>query len=60
MEVEFNENKQTDYYNRPTKNSGITNMLIKIGLAKDEKNANTVMIVVIIICLAFSVYFLMK
>jgi hypothetical protein len=55
MGVEFNENKPVNY-GAPTKNGGLTNLCIKLGLAKDKKGADKVMIVVIIICVALTIY----
>lgn len=59
MSVEFNENKPIDY-NYQVKKGGIGNLLMKIGLAKDESGAQKVMIGIIIICVALSIYFFMK
>ena len=59
MEVEFNESRPIDY-SYPPKKGAITDLVIKMGLAKDEKNANIVMIVFIIVCFAVSIYFLIK
>ncbi|MEI6191168.1 MAG: hypothetical protein WCP24_02235 [bacterium] len=58
MEVEFNESQPISY-NYPPKNGAITNLVIKMGLAKDEKSANIVMIVFIIVCFIASIYLLM-
>jgi hypothetical protein len=59
MSVEFNENRPSNYNYEPKK-GGLTPMLIKFGLAKDEKGAQTVMIIITIICFALSIYFFMK
>lgn len=59
MTVEFNENKPLNY-GYEQKKGGITPLIIKLGLAKDEAGAQKIMIGVIIICLALSVYFFMK
>jgi hypothetical protein len=59
MSVEFNESKPTDY-NYQAKKGGIASLLMKIGLAKDESGAQKVMIGIIIVCVALSIYFFMK
>jgi hypothetical protein len=59
MSVEFNENKPVDYgYNN--KKGGISNLIIKMGLAKDEKGANKVMLAISFICIAIAIYFMIK
>ena len=59
MVVEFNENKPLDYNYQPKK-GGLTALLIKMGLAKDEAGAQKVMIIITVICFALSIYFFMK
>ena len=59
MEVEFNESRPIDY-SYPQKKGAIIDLVIKMGLAKDEKSANIVMIVFIVVCIAVSIYFLIK
>jgi hypothetical protein len=59
MNVEFNENKAVNY-NYPPKSGGITGLVIKMKLAKDEKGAQKVMIIIAVIFLALSVYFFLK
>ena len=59
MVVEFNENKPLDYNYQPKK-GGLTALLIKLGLAKDEAGAQKVMIAIIVICFVLSIYFFMK
>ena len=59
MGVEFNENKPLDYNYQPKK-GGLTALLIKMGLAKDEAGAQKVMITIIVICFVLSIYFFMK
>ena len=59
MEVEFNENKPLAYNYQPKK-GGLTALLIKMGLAKDEAGAQKIMLAIIIICFALSAYFFMK
>lgn len=59
MEIEFNENKQSDYNYQPKKLS-LGSLFIKMGLAKDEAGAQKVMILVMIICFSLSIYFFMK
>jgi len=56
MSVEFNENQPTNYNYQPKK-GGIGNLIIKLGLAKDEAGAKKVMIVIAVICFALSAYF---
>ena len=57
--VEFNENQSTNnaYQN---KKGGISNLVIKMGLAKDEKGANKVMLTVAIIFFLLAIYFFIK
>jgi len=57
--VEFNEGRPLDYNYQPKK-TGLTALLIKIGIAKDDKGAQKVMIGIIIICFILSIYFFMK
>jgi len=59
MSVEFNENQPLNYNYQPKK-GGIGNLLIKMGLAKDDKGAEKIMIIIVIICIALSIYFFMK
>lgn len=59
MGVEFNENRPTNYNYEPKK-SGLTPLLIKMGVAKDEAGAQKVMLAIIVICFALSIYFFMK
>lgn len=58
MGVEFERNTPTNYNYQPkaTGDSGITSLVIKMGLAKDEAGANKVMIGVIIVCVALTIY----
>lgn len=57
MGVEFNENKPLGYgYQQKTNTGGVTNFFIKLGLAKDEKGANVVMIIVTIVCASLAIY----
>ena len=55
MNVEFSENRPSNY-NYPQKQGGLTNLCIKLGLAKDEKGANKVMLVVAIVFFALAIY----
>jgi hypothetical protein len=59
MNVEFNENKPVNY-NYPTQKGGLTNLVIKLGLARDEKGANTVMVIIAIIFFIISIYLFLK
>ena len=56
MGVEFNENKPVDY-GYEAKKGGISGLIIKMGLAKDDKGANQAMIIISIICIAIAIYF---
>jgi hypothetical protein len=56
--VEFNESRPTNYNYNPNKGGGIGNFIKKIGLAKDDKGANQVMITITVICLAIAIYFM--
>jgi hypothetical protein len=59
MSVEFNENRPSDY-NYQVKKGGIANMIIKMGLAKDDKGANKVMLIISFVCIAIAIYFAVK
>lgn len=59
MNVEFNNERQNNYNYSPQK-SGLANLVIKMGLAKDESGAQKVMIVLAIIFFALSIYFFIK
>ena len=59
MNVEFNENQPVDY-NYPPKKGGVSNLIIKMKLAKDEAGAQKVMMVIIVLCFALSIYFFAK
>ena len=59
MNVEFNKNKPADYNYQPAKGS-ISNLIIKMGLAKDEKGTQKVMIAIIVLCFVLSLYFFAK
>ena len=60
MGVEFNEHQPLGYNYQPKKSGGITNLVIKMGLAKDENGAKKIMLVIVIICFALSIYFWTK
>jgi hypothetical protein len=60
MGVEFNEHQPLGYNYQPKKGGGISGLVIKMGLAKDEAGAKKVMVAVIIICFALSIYFFVK
>jgi hypothetical protein len=61
MGVEFNENRPTNYNYQPNKsNGGISNLIIKLGLAKDANGANKVMFVIIIVCVILSIVIAIK
>ena len=59
MPVEFEENKSLNY-NYPTKKSSLANLIIKMGLAKDEAGTKKVMIIIAVICFGLSIYFFLK
>lgn len=59
MGIEFDENKPINY-GYTQKKGGITNLVIKMGLAKDEAGAQKVMIVMAIIFFALAIYFYTK
>ncbi len=56
MGIEFNENQPTNYNYQPKK-GGIANLLIKMGLVKNQAGAEKLMIVITIACFALSFYF---
>lgn len=58
MGVEFNNGSNFNYNYQPASNrgGGITQLVIKWGLAKDEKGANIVMVIFAIICFALMFY----
>jgi len=60
MGVEFNENQPVSYNYQPKKGGGIIGLIIKLGLAKDEKRANSVMLIFVVICFVLSIYFWTK
>jgi len=60
--VEFNEEKDfnrsyAQNASRTSASSGLTGWIIKKGIAKDESGANSVMIIVMIICFALAIFF---
>jgi hypothetical protein len=59
MGVEFDEHQSLGYNYQPKK-GGISNLVIKMGLAKDEKGAQKVMLVITILCFALAIYFFFK
>ncbi len=60
MGVEFNERPQINYSSQPAKSGVVTNLLIKTGFAKDENSAKIIMVVIIVICFALSIYIFTK
>jgi hypothetical protein len=59
MPVQFEEEQNfNDSYNKSISksNSGLTAWIIKKGWAKDEKGANSMMIIVTIICFALAIF----
>jgi hypothetical protein len=65
MSVEFNEendfNRSYDQsVNRISNSDGLTAWIIKKGWAKNESQANTIMIIVAIICFAVAIFFAIR
>ncbi len=59
MGIEFSENnsfKNLNTYQTKPNRGAITNLVIKMGLAKDEKGANIVMIIISVICFILMFY----
>lgn len=54
MSVEFNE-PQYAARTVSSRTSGIAGLVIKMGLAKDQKSANAVLIIVIVLCVLITV-----
>lgn len=54
--MDFNNQQSYNYNYRPSYNQGggITKLVIKWGLAKDEKGANTIMVIFSVICIILS------
>jgi hypothetical protein len=61
-QVQFDENLEANSLNRnfEPKLSILTRTVIKLGLAKDQKQANSVMIVISIFCLLLMSYFIIS
>ena len=59
---QFDEVQQANSFgaNRSEKMSALTSFFIKIGLAKDQKQANNLMLMISIICLVLMAYFLIS
>lgn len=63
MSVEFEQEKQFErvYDQSSTSTSGgLIGWLVKSKIAKDEKGAKNIMIIVSIICFALAIYFIIK
>jgi hypothetical protein len=63
MSVEFEQEEQfNNVYDQSLSNTpkGITAWLIESKIAKDEKSAKNIMILISIICFALAIYFLIK
>jgi hypothetical protein len=60
--VQFDESQDANSFedSHPAKTSFVTALFIKIGLAKDQKQANGVMLVLSIFCLLLMTYFLIS
>jgi hypothetical protein len=59
FEEEQNFNKSYDKV-VSKKSSGLTDWLIKKGIAKDEKGANSIMIIVMILCFGLTIFFITR
>jgi len=57
MNVEFDSNNSINQYKYQPKKFSLTNLIIKIGLAKDEAGARKLMVIIAIICFTLSIYF---
>jgi uncharacterized membrane protein YtjA (UPF0391 family) len=60
MGVEFEEKKIDNSYNYHPGGMSITNLIIKLGLAKNESGAKKVMFIIMIVCFVLSFYFFSK
>ncbi len=60
MSVEFDEHQALGYNYQPKKKGSISDLVIKMGLAKDEAGAQKVMVTVTVVCFALSIYFFYK
>ena len=58
MSVEFSENQPIANYQ--SKKTGLTGLVIKMKLAKDEAGAKKIMVVITVICFALAIYFFYK
>ncbi|MGB8815970.1 MAG: hypothetical protein WCC74_01895 [Minisyncoccia bacterium] len=58
MSVEFEEFKMNEMRTPKSDNSFVMDLIIKSGLAKSNHGANIVMIIISIICIAITIYFL--
>lgn len=59
MGVEFDEHQMLGN-NYRVKKGGLTGLIIKMGLAKEEAGAGKVMVFIAIICFGLSIYFFTK
>ncbi len=57
MNVEFDSNNSINQYKYQPKKFSLTNLIIKIKLAKDEAGARKLMMIIAIVCFALSIYF---
>jgi len=61
MGVEFNEPNFNDIREKSKESSSsLTGWFIKKGWAKDEKGANKIMLIVMIVCFALTLYVIFK
>jgi len=63
MSVEFDEGKDFNKsFNRSIsgEKTGLTDWLVKTGIAKDENGAKVIMFIVAILCFALSIFLIIK
>jgi len=64
MGVEFEEEKMFEKgFNRPSDNKssgGLTDWMIKKGIAKDEGGAKTIMVIITVLCFALVIFLMFK
>jgi hypothetical protein len=60
--VQFEEGQNMNSFEtaRSVRTSALTRLFIKIGLAKDQKQADTAMIVITVLCVLITVYFIIS
>lgn len=64
MVVEFEEEKMFEKgFNRASNSQssgGLTNWMIKKGIAKDESGAKTIMVIITVLCFALAIFLMFK